>query len=294
VLELASKWKLAQVWAILLMFPFLVLVNFAFHCSYPPAPGSGISERHAEEKTTDHHDDGGNDQQSAQTLPLVLHQQSPGENGVSAEPKNKGCWYSNPDWWIAGFTGFLFFATTGLWYFTAMMWKATTKAANAAQVAAEAIPIMERPYIFIHGIHSLINQTDPQRRRVIQYSVSNNGKLTAKVKDVRIACGLEKFGKYPPLVIQGDHLLLQVPILSANQERMYIKYEVDPWSMDSAGELLDGVIFRVVIFYRGPFPKQKQFAQDFETSYAVRYQKGMSGLPTGFAEIETPQYTYEQ
>jgi hypothetical protein len=40
VLTLASKWKLTQVWATLLVFPFLVLMN-SLHCtaSYPQAPG---------------------------------------------------------------------------------------------------------------------------------------------------------------------------------------------------------------------------------------------------------------
>jgi hypothetical protein len=42
VLELASKWKLTQIWAILLVFPFLVLISFALHCSAsnPPIPSA--------------------------------------------------------------------------------------------------------------------------------------------------------------------------------------------------------------------------------------------------------------
>jgi hypothetical protein len=43
-------------------------------------------------------------------------------------------------------TGFL---QAGALVYTAVV---SNKAANAAKAAAEAIPTMERPYIFIHGI----------------------------------------------------------------------------------------------------------------------------------------------
>jgi hypothetical protein len=72
-------------------------------------------------------------------------------------------WYTKPDWWIAGFTAALFFATTGLWVFTWLLWQSTRRAvidgekalnvaqsnAKAARDSADALPALERAYIFI-------------------------------------------------------------------------------------------------------------------------------------------------
>jgi hypothetical protein len=192
------------------------------------------------------------------------------------------------------FNGLLVAVGIGQGYIIFRTLRATEIAANAAKVAAEAIPIMERPYIFIHGISCMIDNIE--KKMCIYYSVSNNGKMAARVQNVSVACGLEKYGKYPPLVIIADHDLLQVPILSADQERPRIPHFVAPWSLETnAGTpvLIDGLIFRVVVSYRGPFTKRGPFAKDYETSYTCKYQRGFSGMRSGFVEIEDPQYTYQ-
>lgn len=101
---------------------------------------------------------------------------------------DKGCGYSEDDkgWWqklwtdpVAGFTAVLAVFTVWLAF-------ATRKAANAAKVAADALPALERAYIFIKqtGVDSLQSAARGQRSPavVLQY-VMNVGRTPAIVKD---------------------------------------------------------------------------------------------------------------
>ena len=57
----------------------------------------------------------------------------------SAEPALGDYWYTKPDWWVAGFTGALVVATVGLWIFTALLWRVTSKSTDlAARAASDA------------------------------------------------------------------------------------------------------------------------------------------------------------
>jgi hypothetical protein len=167
----------------------------------------------------------------------------------------------------------------------------TNKSANAAKAATEHILRMERPYIFIHGI-SFHRSQGEQRSPCITYDVSNNGELAAKVENVSIRCGMERsqppplLSQFPPLIIIGDHLLLQVPILSSGKERANIEYAVpnellkrDPpirWPMDQ-------MIFQVVVTYRGPFTTGHETAQCWQFRWSPI---------KGFVEVADPRYTY--
>src|SRR5262249_18190520 len=51
---------------------------------------------------------------------------------------------------IAGFTIVLALSTIGLWLSTRSLWWVTRSAATAAQDAADALPTLERAYVFIY------------------------------------------------------------------------------------------------------------------------------------------------
>jgi hypothetical protein len=175
--------------------------------------------------------------------------------------------------------------------------KTTRITAEAARRSANAIQITERPYIFIWGIVGTAptiiytSSTDPKARKVVQddavftYSVSNRGKLAAVIETVSIACGYEKGGHYPPLMMIGDHGLLQTPILSSEQDIENIAYNI-PWrELDRSNptpEFRDGLILRVVIAYREPF------SSGHETSQCWRYVHSANS----FAELADARYSY--
>jgi hypothetical protein len=93
--------------------------------------------------------------------------------------------------------------------------------------------------------------------------------------------------QFPPLVIIGDHPLLQVPILSSDKERPNIEHEVPPDLLQYDPPIRwprDGIVFQVVVTYRGPFTK------GHETAQCWRFTR--SPITTGFIEVSDQQYTY--
>jgi len=200
---------------------------------------------------------------------------------------------------VALFTWTLWRSSEKLWRITRISTIATRRAANAARKSADAIQIVERPYIFIWGmvshapmisygpLHGGFPQQTIQEKAAFIYSVSNRGKLTAVIENVLIACGYERNGLYPPLVSIGDHYLLRVPLISSDKDVENIPFEItwrelDRMNLNPSPEFRDDLIFRVVIEYRGPFTK------NHETSQCWRYRKSVNGW------MEVPHYTYSR
>jgi hypothetical protein len=149
----------------------------------------------------------------------------------------------------------------------------------------QAIQTIERPYILIHGI-SFQRGHGEQRAPCITYSVSNIGKLAAVVENVSIRCGMMLNDRFPPLIIMGDHLLLQVPILSPDQERDGIECTLPRELLQYEPPIRwpkDRMIFQVVVTYRGPATNGHETAQCWRFTWSFK---------KGFVEVAHPQYTY--
>jgi hypothetical protein len=143
----------------------------------------------------------------------------------AAQPDNSG-WLFNL--LLTVFTGGLVVVGGAQCFLIFWTLQATEVAAKAAQTAAEAIQITERPYIFVWRIvgtiptltfttPNLFNPPEPERiihnDAQFYYRISNRGKLAAVIETVSIACGYDKNGQYPPLRIIGDHQLMQTPLI---------------------------------------------------------------------------------
>jgi len=106
--------------------------------SNPPAPSGGDTQAQHQSAASQKHT---NTQTSQNALPkpiLIEIDQPPDVKPIATEAKDERQWYAVPDWWVAGFTGLLFTATAGLWIFTGLMWKATTKVAADGENAIKA------------------------------------------------------------------------------------------------------------------------------------------------------------
>jgi hypothetical protein len=122
----------------------LVILGIAAYASWlsvsanPPV----VSDRHAGIGDTpgaaDHHRYGNEVQSKTDGAPSIENVQAANHNGIGNRPEENRMWYTKPDWWVALFTGALFFVTAGLWCATWRMWKATQEAANAGKDAAQA------------------------------------------------------------------------------------------------------------------------------------------------------------
>jgi hypothetical protein len=158
----------------------------------------------------------GNTQHPQTNPPAINDEHSPqGQSAIIRQAtREKQPWYKQPDWWVAIFTAFLFVATALLWVFTALLWRSTRQAvrdeaialkiaqsnAKAARDSADALPRLERAYIFftpdptfpghiqgiITGYWSLSEgmpaSMPPQT--FIRYQFTNHGKTPAIVKSV--------------------------------------------------------------------------------------------------------------
>jgi len=199
------------------------------------------------------------------------------------------------NFWLTVFTGLLFAVASIQIYF---LTRADITARKAANTAEKALTQLERPYIFIWqmlGAEPTITfsgSDNPQKtiqgarlHAIFYYKVSNRGKLAAVIENVSIACGYENQPRhrYPPLTIIGDHYFMQSPLLSAEADSPNLNHAV-LWSyLDRTSQTFkDGLIFRVVVSYRGLFTK------GHETSQCWRYQQSVHG----FAEVDDPSVTY--
>ncbi len=86
----------------------------------------------------------------------------------------------------------------------------------------------------------------------------------------------------------GNHSFLQTPIVSAGADIGDLSYKCSwsdlDWNNPTPG-FRDGLIFRVVIDYRGPITRNHQ------TSQCWRYSSAHGG---GFTEVPDERYTYSR
>jgi hypothetical protein len=189
---------------------------------------------------------------------------------------------------LAWFTGVLAVTSLVQGFFLWNADKTARIAANAAKksadVAIQALTDLERPYLFIYGIGFERSKDGTSYPKMI-YDISNNGKFSARVEQVSTRLGRVNMGQYPPLIIDGDNPILSEPIITAGSAPRSLDCLVRPEFLKyepPARFLRDGIIFQVVISYRGPFTR------GHETAQCWRYNKS----PNGFVEITDEHYTY--
>lgn len=68
-------------------------------------------------------------------ISAIQSQQAEDHHSIASESQDEGEWYSRPDWWVAILTGLLVISTDGLWIFTALLWRSTSRAVNEGAAA---------------------------------------------------------------------------------------------------------------------------------------------------------------
>src|SRR5579862_4069769 len=166
----------------LLALALVVLVLSAATCSksQPPSPSNGEPKAEHEGTAANKHSDTQTGQPNASPPITINIYQSPSEYHIATETKGEGHWYTSAEWWTAGFTGLLFVATTGLWIFTALLWRTTRRAVidgqqgirtatstaratialaratrRQADVAERHLTILERPYFYVSDARAI-------------------------------------------------------------------------------------------------------------------------------------------
>jgi hypothetical protein len=117
------------------------------------------------------------------------------------------------DWLLAIFTFFLVTFTGGLWWSTSRLWIATKIAADAAQVAAEHIPIVEGAYV-----HALVEGN------VIDKRLNSIGDDVSS-PEIPLEITLSNFGKTPAFVNHVSARLSCPPIIDGETQRLFAPSE---------------------------------------------------------------------
>jgi hypothetical protein len=210
----------------------------------PPTPRSGETERQHQPNAADEHQD----TQPAQTGPtygvLIQIQQPPNQNPVAAKPEEKSHW-NTPEGWTAGFTGALFVATTGLWFFTGFLWWTTRRAvidgekalkvaqsnAKAARDSADALPRLERAYVFLEidpdfpkSIKSILDdhqlkdeglKDGASTTATVKYQFVNHGKTPAVIKSM--SAEFHHWTKLPEEIRYIDNQMIGEIVIRASE-----------------------------------------------------------------------------
>ncbi len=192
--------------SILKFLMFLLIMLPVYAQSQEPAPAPLKASKEQQNKPTPKQAESKDHQYGTDNLPFVVkivrtEPTAQKEKDNTRNSNNK----SSSDWWkiifdasLVIFNGLLAAFTWGLFISTRKMWKSTEKAANAAKDAAEALPLVERAYIFV-----TIEVMEPKphdnvlgdksfydfRANIRMY---NYGKTPAIVKNIRKEICLER------------------------------------------------------------------------------------------------------
>jgi hypothetical protein len=139
----------------------------------PPTPSSRNAQGEPEAHPAEHHDRGQDAQRNSPDTPTPFdYQQATNQNAVAAQPQSQGEGKASAEWWIAFWTFALFLATTGLWFFTALLWWATRKALIEGQEAINAAKSSAKAAIEANKINQrLLVYTNRPKIRVRNISV---------------------------------------------------------------------------------------------------------------------------
>jgi hypothetical protein len=216
-------------------------------------------------------------------------------------------------WWLwtthdtAGFYTFILDILTGLVamgggllaIFTYHLWasgegqlKANRRSAFAAlqsaKVARESFARLERPYVYIFGLHwADSDRTTPGGAAVaLSYQVANYGRTPAQLTEARVGFTVGTTPAAADLLgVHNAHPLSESPILTANETRVIDRHELPEGISEGDGGILvelagdpsiaplpnisGGDLFiRIIIRYSGPFTR------DHETSACWIWRQG--------------------
>jgi hypothetical protein len=144
-----------------------------------PSAGSLYAKQQNETDSAADHENAQNRQYEPKSPRDSEYTQFGNRRGAGADTQEEGDWYTKPDWWVAGFTGALFFATFGLWIFTGLLWQATKTAvmdeSEAIRLSKGQFVATNRPFVFLKEIKTIFDRPPDDHPQ------SGSGQLMAKM-----------------------------------------------------------------------------------------------------------------
>jgi len=122
--------------------------------------------------------------------------------------------------WLMIFTGVLAISTIGLWIVTIRDGKHTEKAANAAKDSADALPIIERAYVFVEEImwqNLFVDEPIQPVTNYLSVRFINHGNTPAIIRKVFVLP--DKVIVYPTSVDIGDFKIPEGIVVSSREDK---------------------------------------------------------------------------
>jgi hypothetical protein len=252
--------------------------------------GSGIAEvkrpkTNAPEKTENNKTQtpqGKTNQPFASVTSRQPHPQNPANapNDKTVEERNINIQerIANYTKWLAVLAAFQFLAMFVQAIFLRKTLGATKEAADAAKKSAEvaenALILLDRPYVFVFGVREF--HLDPDNLELsVDYEVANFGKTPAIIERAHFVLENIKSNLNAPLEVDRRHSLVIAPILGAGEIRKDLAEDVPinilNYTTTNNGKFSpalnhgDDIFFRALVYYRGSFTK------GHVSSYCWRY-----------------------
>ena len=160
--------------------------------------------------------------------------------------------------------------------------KAAMAADVSAQTASEAFTKLERPYLFVYGVTTIMH--DPNHgsgfEPFVRFEIANHGKTPAIIESAAIGFSVDSISPHAPPYVEQEHELQTHPILGAGQVRKGFEERlplgIGVIETGSSQMLLpdiephDQLFLQICIQYKGAF------TEGHETSCCWRYDR-MSG-----------------
>lgn len=181
----------------LLIFLGLFVGVWSLAYSQPPPPGPAKAIQKPQDQTKNNHQVAKDDKRGTENSPLVIKIKDTPESKINAEQTAK---YQEEEtassWWLVRITGILAFIAAAeagvlIWQTSELRnsIKVAQKAANAAQKSAEALPLIERAYVFVTiPYHVIIPvKEDPELLECkVTVAFFNHGKTPAILKQLKV------------------------------------------------------------------------------------------------------------
>lgn len=218
-----------------------------------------------------------------------------GHGNVRAKPQDEERWYRQPEWWVALFTGLLFIATAGLWYFTYRLWRSTTQvvrdeqaalmiateSARAGRDSADALPTLETGYVFLiitqHEADFRAMLVDKNKIAIPPFHVAfnfvNHGKTPVILQEISV--GVRRLAGDLPESAWADEprwsIASRVMPSSAHLSSTPLTAnDREPMTEAIADQINAGALF---VYFFGCVCYEDIFGNDCETEFCWRYSR---------------------
>jgi hypothetical protein len=198
-----------------------------------------------------------------------------------AEPQSAESRIADYTWWLSAFTLLLAVVSSTQIFFLIRADQTARLSAEAAKKSAEALPAIERGYVFLRIARHMIqlrakstpNEHSPAHPLIVHYTFVNYGKTPAILREIRV--GVQRSASTLPNDAWADQPRIQVPndVLGAGEacgEKYLEVRDPEPMTDAVADQIQSGSLY---VYFFGHVTYEDVFGDDQETQFCWRLDR---------------------